>query len=110
MSSREDRLYYTGDGAYYLPGIPARDLDAADVAALTDRLYADAIAPNPATGKALYQKTKPANRETAPKRKRKRKSAAKKAAAPAPAETPVEEETTEAAPAEDVPAGSAATE
>lgn len=63
MSPREERLFYTGDGTYYLPGIPARDLDAADIAALSDRSYADAVTANPATGKPLYQKTRPAGRE-----------------------------------------------
>lgn len=111
MSAREDRLYYTGDGTYYLPGVPARDLEEADIAALTDPLYADAIAPNPATGKALYQKTNPAGRD-AEKPKRKRTASTRTATAkraPAPATEPPLEPEAEPAP-EATPAEAATTE
>lgn len=63
MSDRPSRLYFTGDPAVAtIPGVPARDLDAADVAVLTEREYRDATAKHPGTGKALYQRTRPKDR------------------------------------------------
>lgn len=60
MSGRPDRLTYTGDGTQFYAGVPKRDLDAADIANLSDEQIAAITAPNPGTGKALYRVEKPA--------------------------------------------------
>ena len=59
MSDRPKALYYAGDGSEFFAGVPARDLDEADVAALTDDQLRDVTADNPRTGKPLYLTTKP---------------------------------------------------
>lgn len=92
---RATRLYYTGDGSQFFVGVPARDLEPEDVAALSDEQYDDITADGPATGKPLYQKSEPASRKAAkaPTRKAPSKQPAKaasKAAMPELAAAPVE--------------------
>ena len=64
MSKRPERLQYTGRHGEYFVGVPARDLDETDIAALSDAQIADITANNPTTGKPLYRE--PAKRGDAP--------------------------------------------
>lgn len=50
-NARPDKLYYTGSGFYV--GVPARDLEAGDIAALDDDQLGNVIASE------SYRKTKP---------------------------------------------------
>lgn len=65
---RPKKLHYTGDGSQFFAGIPQRDLDEQEVAALPDWEYRNITSPNPVTGKALYQKSEPADRKKEPKK------------------------------------------
>jgi len=53
--SRPTSLRYTGNGSRWFPGVPVRDLDANDIAQLTDAQIADITGPDPDTGVALYE-------------------------------------------------------
>lgn len=55
MSTRPERLTYTGTGREWFPGVPVRDLEADDIAALSDAQVAEITTPNPDTGRALYE-------------------------------------------------------
>lgn len=69
MSKRASALKYSGGDPVYgthLAGVPARDLDEQDIAAMSDDQYRDATAPHPATGKPLY--SEPGAKQTAPKK------------------------------------------
>lgn len=70
MSKRATSLRYSGGDPVYgtsVAGVPARDLDDADIAALSDDQYRDATAPHPATGKPLY--AEPGSKPSAPPKK-----------------------------------------
>ena len=56
MSTRPERLTYTGTGREWFPGVPVRDLEADDVAALSDAQLAEITTPHPDTGIALYER------------------------------------------------------
>lgn len=58
--SRPERLTYTGTGREWFPGVPVRDLEAADIAALDDATIAEITTPNPDTGRALYEEARAA--------------------------------------------------
>lgn len=53
MKDRPTRLQYVG-APYFAYGVPARDLEAEDIALLTDDELAHITGPMPATGKPLY--------------------------------------------------------
>jgi hypothetical protein len=67
-TDRPDRLFFAGEydaqgrPLEFFAAVPARDLDEADIAALTDGQLAD-ITGAPEGRRPLYQKTKPANRD-----------------------------------------------
>lgn len=61
--TRPERLTYTGTGREWFPGVPVRDLEADDIAALSEEQVAEITTPNPDTGRALYE----AARAAAPK-------------------------------------------
>ena len=60
MSTRPERLTYTGTGREWFPGVPVRDLEADDIAALSEAQIAEITTPHPDTGIALYEAGKPA--------------------------------------------------
>ncbi len=55
---RAKALKYTGDGSQFLYGVPARDLDEADITALNDYQYADITAVPPGAKRPLYEAKK----------------------------------------------------
>ncbi len=90
MPERPKALFYVGQTnaegrpTEYFPGVPARDLDEADIASLSDGQVAEAAA------SSLYQKSKPGSRETATSSTRTataKKSPTKKPSAPKVPET-----------------------
>lgn len=83
MSTRPERLHYTGRHGEFFVGVPRRNLDARDIAQLTDAQIADITAPNPATGKPLYVAPEP-KKEAPPKRTRPPRNRTKKQAPPPP--------------------------
>lgn len=61
-SERPKRLYYTGEGERYA-GVPASDLDEAQIARLSDEKLANIMKVPRGARRALYQVSKPSDRQ-----------------------------------------------
>lgn len=61
--TRPTKLMYTGDGKTYFPGVPARDLDEADLARLSDErvkeIAASALYVEPKAERAMMSDAQP---------------------------------------------------